>query len=269
MNNNSTGNLIQGASRLGIALIFGATALAAQAAPVTTQGTWWGTDGTDGTLQARDIDGNAVALNDANATFFYDTVLDITWLGDWNAGAGSSYDDGSITTDGRMTWDSAMAWAAALDVNGYTGWRLPELSGTLTRIFAYSGTDVGYNVNTANSELAHMWYVTLGNLSYYDTSGAWPQPGWGPTNTAYFMNMQLVGAVSFWSGTEYAPNLSAWRFSTNTGGQTTSNRLSQFFAVAVRSGDLLATQAVPEPGTLGLLLAALGAGAVVRRQRAH
>lgn len=125
MKRDSTGNLIKGVSRLAVALVFGATALAAQAAPVTTQGTWWGTDGTDGTLQARDIDGNAVALDSTDAVFFYDTALEITWLGDWNYGAGSSFDDGFDTTDGRMSWASAVAWATNLLVGDYGGWRLP------------------------------------------------------------------------------------------------------------------------------------------------
>lgn len=268
MDKDSTGNLIQGALRFAVALIFGATALAAQAAPVTTQGTWWGTDGTDGTLKARDIDGNAVALDSLDAVFFYDTVLDITWLRDWNVGAGSIFDDGTSTTDGHMTWQSAMNWAVALDINGYTGWRLPELSGTLNTTFAYTGTDYGHNVNTANSELAHMFYVTLGNLAYFDTSGSGPQSGWGLTNTAYFTNMQSFG---YWSGTEFAPGPSgaAWLFVTSNGFQFLGDKSGELYAVAVRLGDVLAAQAVPEPGTLGLLLAALGVGAVVRRRRAR
>ena len=62
-------------------------------------------------LIGRDLDGNA-------STFeaYYDDVLKITWLGDANAGAGSTYDNGSSTTDGRMTWDNADAWAKNLDV---------------------------------------------------------------------------------------------------------------------------------------------------------
>ena len=273
MENNSTDNLIQGASRLGIVLIFGATALAAQAAPVTTQGTWWGTDGTDGTLQARDIAGNAVALSAPTASFFYDTVLNITWLADWNAGAGSSYDDGPSTTDGRMTWDSALDWAAALEINGVTGWRLPSITdtGTAGCNFSYNGTDCGYNVDTASSEMAHLFYVTLGNFALFDTSGnlrdGTAGVDWGLTNTAYFTNMQ---PDVHWSGTAYAPDSShAWFFNTLYGWQDLDDKRFALYAVAVRPGDVLAAQAVPEPGTLGLLLAALGVGAVVRRRRAR
>ena len=54
-------------------------------------------------LQARDLDSNG------STDAYYDTVLDITWLADWNAGAGSSLDNGGSTTDGRMTWNNANA----------------------------------------------------------------------------------------------------------------------------------------------------------------
>jgi len=200
-----------------VAVLVAATGTA-NAGPMTSMGTWWGTDGTDGTLKARDIDRNEVALDSTDAYFFYDTVLDLTWLRDWNAGAGTSFDNGSIATNGRTTWAYANAWVSSLDINGLTGWRLPELSGPLNYTSAYTGTDRGYNVNTANSELAYMFYVTLGNLAFPDTSGLGPQPGWGLTNTAYFTNMQ---SYYYWSGTEYAPNPSnAWYFGTYDGYQS-------------------------------------------------
>jgi hypothetical protein len=57
----------------------------------------------------------------------YDSDQDITWLANANAGAGSSFDDGSNTIDGRMKWASANAWAASLNIGGFTNWRLPEM----------------------------------------------------------------------------------------------------------------------------------------------
>jgi hypothetical protein len=73
-------------------------ATAAQAAGVSGQGTW------EATLLGRDIDGKAVAANSNSAVFLYDTVLDITWLRDGNAGAGSVFDSSNYTTatDGKM-----------------------------------------------------------------------------------------------------------------------------------------------------------------------
>ncbi len=58
-------------------------ASAAQAAPVSGQGTW------ETTPQGRDINGNPVPLLVSGApnpamVFAYDTVLDLTWLANWN-----------------------------------------------------------------------------------------------------------------------------------------------------------------------------------------
>ena len=90
----------------------------ALAAPIKTQGTWYGSNGWDGTLRGRDAAGNPIDLLNAagdapnpDLKYVYDTVLDLTWLADWNAGAGSSFDNGSDTTDGGMTWANANAWA--------------------------------------------------------------------------------------------------------------------------------------------------------------
>jgi len=54
---------------------------------------------------------------------YCDTVLDITWLADANAIAGTPFDDLyviagltiSTPTDGMTTWDSAEGWIASLN----------------------------------------------------------------------------------------------------------------------------------------------------------
>jgi hypothetical protein len=230
------------------------------AGPISGQGTW------ETTLLGRDINGNAVAQNDASAVFFYDTDLDITWLRDMNAGAGSIYDNGFSTTDGRMTWDNAVAWAGNLTVGSFGGWRLPTITdiGNDGCNFAYSGTDCGYNVDTGDSELAHLFYETLGNLAYCTTDGSCNQPGYGLTNTAEFLNMQ---SYVYWSGTEYAPSPSgAWIFDTDSGFQRFAVKVFDLYAVAVRPGDVVAD--VPEPGSLAILLTGLAALSV-RRRRPH
>ena len=72
---------------------------AAQAIPVSGQGTW------ETTLQARDLDGDGVT--DA----FYDTELNVTWL--------------RAARDTNSTPAQAATWASSLVVSGYGGWRLP------------------------------------------------------------------------------------------------------------------------------------------------
>ncbi|MDB5811123.1 MAG: hypothetical protein JWN94_3245 [Betaproteobacteria bacterium] len=198
---------------------------AANAAPVSGQGTW------ETTLVARDING------DGNVDAFYDTVLNVTWLANANAGAGSTFDNGLSPTDGRMTWANANAWVAALNVLGVTGWRLPEM----------------FPSSTTSSELSHMYYSTLGNFgpgNPLTTTG----PGtWGFTNTGPFTN--LVSEF-YWTGTPAGAGL-AWVWAGDPISAyhsaepvTSSNR-----AWAVHSGNVLA---VPEPGPSAMLFAGLG-----------
>lgn len=223
----------------------------AQAAPIAGQGTW------QTTLQDRDLNGDGIA--DA----FYDTQLNITWLRNANVVSNGS--------NGRMNWNTAIDWAANLNVSGVTGWRLPTVNdtGALGCVgTAFTGTDCGWNVqtttgNAVNSELAHLYYVTLGNKAYYDASGI-VQAGFGLTNTANFQNFVQY---AYWSGTGYAPNTGgAWYFYTGTGGaagvQDWDVKDNELHAVAVRSGDVGA-RPVPVPPTAALiLLAVVGMGMV-------
>lgn len=236
--------------RTTLGAVVGAAVLAtgaAQAVGVPGQGTW------ETTLQPRDIDGDTVT--DA----FYDTALNITWLR-------------NADVNGYTDWDAAMTWANTLVVGGVDGWRLPKVvdTGAPGCDYSYaSGTDCRYNVDTATSEMAHLYYVTLGNLAYcppgtaacFGAPGA-PQPGWGLTNTGGFQNLQ---SSAYWSGTEYAPVPSdAWFFGAYDGYQEFFGKRVQLLAMAVRPGDVAA---VPEPQTYAMLLLGLSAVMVAVRRR--
>lgn len=213
---------------------------------------------------------NAALLSRLSGQAYYDDVLDITWLADANAGAGTIYDDGSNTTDGRMTWGSAQAWIGSLNTANYLGvsdWRLPTVTDTGTSgcNWAYTGTDCGYNVDLSTGEMAHMFYSTLGNTGYFNTSGS-PTgcSGSSPyclTNDGPFANLQ---PYYYWSGTEYAPNTSnAWHFYFGGGHQGHTSKTDGFYAWAVRPGDIAP---VPVPGAVWLFGGALTLlGAVGRR----
>ncbi len=216
---------------------------AAKAAGVSGQGSW------ETTLQGRDLDGNLANGFEA----YYDTDLNITWLADASAFYG--------------TWDAAKAWAASLNVNGITGWRLPNVKPVNGNAFnfdtGYDGsTDSGYGITSSQSELAHLYYLTLGNKAYVDTTGRRVQPDAGLTNTGPFKN---VPARRYWFGVEYPDYYSAFVFDTSVGSQGHCYKGCEFPAWAVHAGDVAA--AVPESETCALALAGLVALAIKRGRR--
>lgn len=216
-----------------------------------------------GLLAAGLISGAAqAALVDRGGGLIYDTDLDVTWLQDANYAKTSGFD-----TDGWMDWYQATTWAFNLSYYDsvrnvtYTDWRLPTATDTGVPGVqcSYSDTDCGYNVNPASSEVAHLYFTELGNLSYYTTTGAVSGAyagGANPTstldNTGPFINFQS----HYWSGTEHALYAdSVWVFRTYDGNQYFDYKSYRFFALAVRPGDVAA---VPEAETYALMLAGLG-----------
>ncbi|HRK79016.1 MAG TPA: PEP-CTERM sorting domain-containing protein [Thiobacillus sp.] len=216
------------------------------------------------------------ALHDRGGGLIYDDVLNITWLQDANYAKTSGYD-----ADGWLNWYEATVWSASLSyfdtVRNVTwdDWRLPVMidSGPTGCNWSYGGTDCGYNVNTADSELAHLFFDALGNKSYYDTDGVptigdHNALGWLPVNPGPFNNLQELGV--YWYGTEYYPNpypepLDVWLFSMRDGYQGFNSKGHQRrYAWAVRDGDVAA---IPEPETYGMFLAGLGLLAFKLRKR--
>jgi Protein of unknown function (DUF1566) len=186
----------------------------ARAEPVPGQGTW------QSTLSARDLDG------DGTVDAYYDTATRATWLAN------------AFVAGRAMTWDEAMAFARQYRINGIKGWRLPRLKDFNNPgcDFGFFDTDCGFNVRTTMSELAYMYYVTLGNKSYYDVAGNSAQPNYGLTNTGPFTNLQ---ADLYWTKTEVAPYPDrSWEFDFNLGGQSWPVKTNEFHVWLVHNGDV-------------------------------
>ncbi|MBO9687543.1 MAG: DUF1566 domain-containing protein [Mitsuaria chitosanitabida] len=171
------------------------------------------------TLEARDLDGDGVA--DA----FYDTVLNITWLQDWNLAKTKKYS--GATADGGMDWITSLKWASELKIGGYDDWRLPTVS------------------NGVN-EIAHLYFETLGHTDNWQVD--------------YSSNLDGRPFVNFsagfwWLGTEDPLDSGrALNFWNGYGFRNSSVKTISLYAVAVRDGDV---REVPEPSSLPQVLASL------------
>lgn len=213
--------------------------------------------GTHAALQGRDLNG------DGAADAYYDTVLDITWLKDGNAGKGSSYDTvGGVPgsngpNDGWMNHADATAWAASLNVFGVTGWRLPTtapVNGTaFQNATSFNGsTDNGYNGSTAVSEMGYMFYQNLGMKGYCKPASVFPNcitnapavaVGVSATNMGPFVNIQ---SNAYWTDvSSVVDSTKAMSFGYQNGYQWTNNNLKSdsLNAWAVHDGNVVA---VPE-----------------------
>lgn len=237
-------------------LVLSLVSTTALSAVVPGQGTW------ERTLHKRDINADGVA--DA----YYDSVLGITWLSDFNyrvnhLGAGS----------GLTSWEGALAVASTLNVYGVGGWRLPSLAPVNGVSFQYNPTNNGTSDSgTAKtgsgwgltSELGHLFYVTLGNKGQWMPDDSNPgtssevQPGWASDpNAGPFVDLL---ATAYWTNVPSTNTFnSAWALNFSTGIQTESGASSRIGAAFVLDGDV---SAVPEPrtgtiATIGLLVTLL------------
>ena len=186
-------------------------------------------------LQARDLDGDAATIE-----AYYDTQLNITWMADFRLMGATS------------DWSTAMNWASAQTFGGVSGWRLPSTDDAAwngTCNYGAGGTSIcGYLPGANSSEVANLYYATLGNVGY-------PSAGYGLTNTGPFKN--LFGSV-YWSSTGTSTDPSqAWVFGFFGGDQGPNPKTYSLWAEPVHDGDVGVAVAVPEPAGVVLMLAGL------------
>lgn len=212
---------------------------------------------------------------------YYDDILNITWLANANLANTNTFGVTGIQSGGWMTWPKATEWIAAMNAASYLGannWRMPVaidtgLPGCTS--FANGGTDCGWNTDPAAGEMAHLYFVTLGNISAIATNGAstgcgLAAPGYCLTNTGPFQNLSPSLDTYYWYGTTYAPDpTNAWAFYFGLGYQGPDDKVDGccYRVWAVQDGDPFAVQsAVPIPAAFWLFGGAVGALGLVRRR---
>lgn len=291
-----------------LALLVGAGSL--WAAPVSGQGSWETT--LQGRLPATPGGTDFQAYYDTllDVTWVADTSLPVTQsfglpvspVGVQNPPAGG------IGWTGRMNYPTAIEWISRLNDAQWLGagdWRLPTVAPVNGSSFVdcptppppppgvttdpgqglcFAGVnDRGYNVGapgtpyagSTQSELGHMFYVTLGNLAFFDTDGwAGPdglgQPGWGLSNTGPFKSGTAIGQLDmlpdiFWTGTDYEFNDALiWYFGMATGGHSYRQKDRDQRVWALRDGDIAL---IPVPAAAWLFGSAAIMLGCLRRRR--
>ena len=220
----------------------------------------------------------SAALFDRGNGLIYDDVLNITWLQDANYAVTSGYvaanlqNNGqwkngqpvrdNILADGAMGWDAAMTWVDQLEYQGFTNWRLPK---ALPMSFCTGGT-AECDARTSDniySELAHLYYETLGN----DRSSA---PNFSPfTNVQVDDNLGLDpdqgGNGWYWTETESGTKnglVQVHKFGQDTAIQKDDFKRDEYYAWAVADGDVAP---IPVPAALVLFASGLGLFGAMRR----
>ena len=185
-------------------------------------------------FEGRDANGtvnNSCTVTGATkCVMIYDKTLNITILNNWAIGTG--FWSATAAADSAQ----ALAETAGIAETGLTGWRLPTGDGT-----------GGYQTAGALNEYLSIWTDVGSNFD----------------NLASEFDRVFNGG--YWSESEPFLNSGAWFFDTGSGDQLTAGKNFQLFAVAVRSGGVVA--AVPEPESLALVLVGLVAAGVARRRR--
>jgi hypothetical protein len=180
--------------------------------------------------------------------------------------ANSSLTDGDFDSFGRATYRGALAFISYLNSTSYGGtqqWRLPAMLQSGACNFTYDGTNCGYNVNPATSELARVYYTELGRIAKFDAD-AFPNEGYGifkdggyetPPSPVLPLPFTNVQSDAYWLGLTYSLNdAQAWSFATSDGNQGFESKAGQRFVWAVAPGNVqITTSPVPLPAPVWLI----------------
>ncbi|WP_298621587.1 hypothetical protein [uncultured Zoogloea sp.] len=188
---------------------------------------------------------SSAALHDRGSGLIYDDILNVTWFQNANF-ASSTIPYGMLDFNQAKSMVDAFSYTDPVSNVTYSDWRLPRVvddSIPGCSFDPYGATNCGLRYGAG--EMAILFYVTLGNLGFYDALGNQGQFGWGLFNKGPFFGLQTG---NYWYDNLNISNPNeAWSFSFGFGIEYDSAPITDpRHLMILRSGDVAV---VPEPSS--------------------